>query len=71
MASGDDQLAAGVRVAAEHAHRQLDELCRLGVTGRLILHLSDGRVRKMDLEALLMADGRQLFVLVPVPREEP
>jgi hypothetical protein len=57
-------------VAAEvdAAHRQLDELVTLGVTGRLVVHLAQGRVRRMDLEAMLMAEGEQQFVVVPTPR---
>lgn len=47
------------------AHRQLDEVCNLGLDARVTFHIKDGIVRQVQLEAHMLKDGKQQFVLTP------
>jgi hypothetical protein len=43
----------------------LDEVCNLGLDARVTFHIKDGVVRQVQLEAHMLKDGKQQFVLTP------
>jgi len=50
----------------ELCDRQLQELANLGYTGQLVVHMHQGRIRRITIEGAVLVDGgEQRLHLVP------